>query len=51
MRLVQIVACWPSRWRSPSAPASESSDANGLVERAEAGVSIKVPATWKLDAD
>jgi hypothetical protein len=40
---------------SSSAKASEDPaekpDADGLVERTEAGVTLKVPATWKLDKD
>lgn len=30
---------------------AEQPDADGLVERTEAGVTLKVPATWKLDTD
>jgi hypothetical protein len=29
----------------------EQPDADGLVERTEAGVTLKVPSTWKLDKD
>ncbi len=31
--------------------AAEQPDADGLVERTEAGVTLKVPATWKLSED